>query len=177
MYNITDKLIHLNQYTRSGKPLSRVCSLVVHWTGLASGSNNGLFNWFDKVSVETQRYGSAHYGIDKTSIYRFIPDNEIAYHVGASKYTEFAKKKFCDQYPNQYSLGVELNPEFANGEFHEEVLNRAVWLFAELCKIYNLNPMCEIIRHYDVTGKDCPKLFIDHTEKFLLFKEQVKEAM
>ena len=34
-----------------------------------------------------------------------------------------------------------------------------------------------MIRHYDVTGKICPKYFVDHEDAWELFKGDVKAAL
>ena len=39
------------------------------------------------------------------------------------------------------------------------------------------NPDKDIIRHYDVTGKECPKYFVDYENEWNLFKAQVKRQM
>ena len=33
--------------------------------------------------------------------------------------------------------------------------------------------MDDVIRHYDVTGKDCPKYFVEHEEAWNAFKANV----
>ena len=43
---------------------------------------------------------------------------------------------------------------------------------AWLCGKYNLDKD-GIIRHYDVTGKKCPKYFVDHEDAWEQFKEDV----
>ena len=37
---------------------------------------------------------------------------------------------------------------------------------------FNLT-MDNVIRHYDVTGKDCPKYFVEHEDAWNAFKEDV----
>jgi N-acetylmuramoyl-L-alanine amidase len=173
-YTIVEHYLTPNIFTRSRRRIRRVNALVVHWTGSPGGTNTGLYRWFNETSPAEGRYGSAHYGIDAQSIFAFIPEEEVAYHVGSKSYTDYAKRRFCDQYPNEYSLGVELNPINAEGYFQDEVLDRAVDLFAALCDRYDLDPMHDIIRHYDVTGKLCPKIFVDAEAEFEAFKERIE---
>lgn len=40
-------------------------------------------------------------------------------------------------------------------------------------KTYHLNKN-DIIRHYDVTGKNCPKYFVDHEDDWELFKNSLQ---
>ena len=32
-----------------------------------------------------------------------------------------------------------------------------------------------MIRHYDVTGKDCPKYFVEHEDAWVQFRQDVQE--
>ena len=49
-------------------------------------------------------------------------------------------------------------------------------LCAYLCVEFDLKPD-DIIRHYDVTGKICPKYFVDHPEEWETFHKDVKNAI
>ena len=39
---------------------------------------------------------------------------------------------------------------------------------------YHLD-MDHLIRHYDVTGKNCPKYFVEHEDRWEVFKDFVKQ--
>ena len=47
---------------------------------------------------------------------------------------------------------------------------------AWLCAKYDLSED-DVIRHYDVTGKICPKYFVDHENAWNQFKENVEDAL
>ena len=49
-----------------------------------------------------------------------------------------------------------------------------VKLTAWLCGRYNLTAD-NIIRHYDVTGKECPKYYVDHEDAWVQFKLDVEQ--
>ena len=51
-----------------------------------------------------------------------------------------------------------------------------VQLTAWLCQKFGLNEN-DVIRHYDVTGKICPKYFVENEEAWKEFKENVKKAL
>jgi hypothetical protein len=40
-----------------------------------------------------------------------------------------------------------------DGTFHPDTITRTEDVFVELCKKFNLDPMCDIVRHFDVTAK------------------------
>lgn len=170
---IEKRYIPINQYTRPGRELATVDILVVHWTGYPGGNNEGLWNWFAEIAPKQKRYGSTQFGIDDNGIIQFMPEMEMAYHVGAKEYTDTAEEFFKGMYPNAHSIGVELNHLDWDGRFSETVLDRAVDLFAYLCHRYDVDPITRIWRHFDVTGKDCPRWFVNHEEEFEWFKKRV----
>jgi N-acetylmuramoyl-L-alanine amidase len=152
-YPIEEKLIRINEHTRPGTKLKGVKGIVIHWTANEEKGADRFahFNFFNKGEV----YASAHYFVDSEGILRIIPENEMAYHVGAKTY----KTDRFGSYPNHYMIGVEMcvNPD---GDF-KETYKRAVWLCADLLRRYKLDPDKDLVRHYDITGKDCPRMFVD----------------
>ena len=51
-----------------------------------------------------------------------------------------------------------------------------VHLTAFLCEKYNLDEN-DVIRHYDVTGKNCPKYFVEDETAWEKFKDDVGRAL
>ena len=49
-------------------------------------------------------------------------------------------------------------------------------LTAWLCEELDLTTK-EVIRHYDVTGKECPKSFVEDEDAWKQFRKDVKKAM
>lgn len=151
MYTIQEKLIPINKFSRPGTKIT-VKGVVIHWTANEGkgADNNAHYNYFAKLK---DRYASAHYFVDSKGILLIIPENEMAYHVGAQSY----KTKKYGSYPNNAMIGVEMCVN-SDGDFNE-TYRRAVWLCATLLKKYKLS-INELERHYDITGKDCPKMFV-----------------
>jgi N-acetylmuramoyl-L-alanine amidase len=109
-------------------------------------------------------------------IVRCLPDEEMAYHVGASWYAPEAVE-LLGSYPNASTIGIELCHPKADGKFFEETLRAAVELCAALCSWYALDPFYAILTHHDVTGKNCPQWFVNNPDAFANFKTDVAEAM
>jgi N-acetylmuramoyl-L-alanine amidase CwlA len=171
--NVVQNLIKMNKYTRTGIKLKEVKAIVLHWTGNPNSSALANRNYFDTLSGT---YASAHYIVGiKGEVIQCIPDDELAYHVGAKVYTDLANTKLNGR-PNYNTIGIEMCIPYINGEFTKETLNSTKELVISLIKKFNLGPD-DIITHHDVTGKDCPKWFVDNPREFLLFKEEVKKAM
>lgn len=170
---IADDLLTVNPYSRPGKKLIEVASVVLHWVANPGTSPKANRDYFESRKNGKLGYGSAHYiiGIDG-SILRCIPDNEMAYHVGAKTYTKFATEHF-GPYPNNCTIGIELcHPEW-DGVFTDETLESAHELCASLLREHELTTT-DIVRHFDITGKDCPKYFVAHPEELAEFRTVVR---
>ena len=74
------------------------------------------------------------------------------------------------------TVSIECCHPAADGKFTDETYDSLVKLTAWLCKQLDLSPK-DVIRHYDVTGKACPKYFVDHEDAWKQFRKDVKKAM
>lgn len=170
---IRERLLTVNPYSRPGKKLLGVSGIVLHWVANPGTTPEMNRNYFENRKEGKTGYGSAHYiiGVDG-EILRCIPEGEMAYHVGAKKYTEQAVKEF-GPYPNNRTIGIELCHPDWSGKFTSETIDAAAELCADLCRRHELLPM-DIVRHYDVTGKDCPKWFVEHHDELAEFRDRVR---
>jgi len=172
-----------NPYSRPGTPLaSRVKALAVHWTGNPGTGARQNRDYFESLKAQRpgesgSRFASAHYicGL-RGEIIQCIPETETAYHAGAKEYTPQARSRLGAA-PNECTLGVELCHPTETGEFTQETLAAAVQLCADICARYGLNPRADILRHYDITYKVCPRWFVDNPAAFENFLRQVSLAM
>lgn len=98
----------------------------------------------------------------KGEIIQCIPENEWAY---------------CTNEANAYSISIENCHPYSDGKFNDATRQSLIELCADLCKRYNLNPVKDIIRHYDISGKRCPLYWVTHPEDFAKFKNEVKVYM
>ena len=170
---IHKKFLTPNKYSRPTTPIQRVKAIVIHWVANPNSTAMGNRNFFESRKYGKKGYGSAHYIVGLSGeIIQCIPESEQAYHVGARHYTSFAKKHLSS-HPNNCTIGIELTHVDWEGRFKESTLNKAKCLTAKLLKKYNLSSK-NIIRHYDVTRKICPKYFVDHTDAFERFKNDVE---
>ena len=163
---IVDALITPNVYSRPGKPVRGVLGLVWHWVANPGTSAQQNRDYFDRLGRAGGRYAGAHYviGLDG-EILQCIPDSEMAYHCGADRYKERAVELF-GPYPNDCTLGIEMCHPDRTGEPTPATLESLVMLSAMLAQKYNLLPCLHILRHYDITGKDCPKYMVENPEAY-----------
>lgn len=168
------KFLTKNKFSRPGILLSEVLAIVVHWVanpGTTAQQTGNYFNSLAKQNKKIDRYASAHFTVDKSEIVQHIPLNEIAYHVGArkNKYTTFIKERLPSKYftnnpitPNYCTIGIEVCHPTWRGNFEKETIENLTDLLAKLCFQFDLEPMSQIIRHYDVTMKLCPKYYVEN---------------
>ncbi len=86
------------------------------------------------------------------------------------------EKAFASNDRNWDTIAIECCHRTEDGSFTEETYDSLVRLTAWLCKELHLTSE-DLIRHYDVTGKICPKYFVDHEDAWEQFKKDVKKAM
>lgn len=177
--NIQKNLLTVNPFSRPCIKLSAVRAIVLHWVANAGSTalqNRNYFESLKNQSNDNSRYASAHFivGLDGEAI-QCIPCEEMAYHVGAKSYTPEALSRL-GKYPNDCTIGIELCHPSDDGRFSEETLQTAAELCALLCIQFNLDPLQDIWTHHGITGKNCPKWFVDHPEKFDDFKRDTATA-
>ena len=161
---IQEKLLTINPYSRSGEQQNEIEYLVIHWVGNAGSSAIANRNYFENLQNTHKTYASSHYviGLDG-EIIRCIPEDEVAFHAGSYSM-------------NRKSIGIEdCHPDW-DGKFNENTYNSLVELCANICKRYELS-VDNIIRHYDVTGKNCPKYYVEHEDEWIKFKNDVSQKI
>ena len=87
-----------------------------------------------------------------------IPTDEIAY---------------CSNERNINSVSVEVCHETAGGKFNTYTYGSLGNLTGWLCMYLDVPPD-QVIRHYDVTGKICPKYYVEHEDAWKKFIRDVK---
>ncbi|HFK2719214.1 TPA: N-acetylmuramoyl-L-alanine amidase family protein, partial [Escherichia coli] len=128
------------------------------------------YNHYKYFSNLKDRYASAHIFVDKTEAYLIIPLDEVAYAANDGTYRGVPELK---PNANYRSVSVELCIE-KDGSFHPETIKRAAQINAELCSVFNLDPIKDIVRHYDVTHKNCPAPWVKSPDLFDKFKQLVR---
>lgn len=140
---ITDALLTPNKFSRPQIPLKNVKKVVLHYVGNPNSTAMANRNYFENQK-NGGRYVSSHYIVGLVGeILRCVPENEVAY---------------CSNQANIYSISIECCHPDASGKFTAETENSAAELCAYLLKKYSLT-VDDLIRHYDVTGKQCPLWF------------------
>lgn len=104
----------------------------------------------------------------------------MAYHAN-EKACKVSKLKATASYytfggANLTTIGIEMCVE-KDGTIHKNTVERSADIVAELCKKYKLDPVKDIYRHYDITGKNCPAPWVSDSSIYIQFKNTVKAKM
>lgn len=159
---IQKALLTFNSFSRPGTKIDKITNIVIHWVGNAGSTAIANRNYFESLK-DKGRYASSHYiiGLDG-EIVQCVPENEVAYHGNSA---------------NNYSIGIEnCHPDWT-GKFNDKTYASLIELCADICKRYDLDPQKALLRHYDVTYKDCPHYYVLNHQAWLQLKNDVSAAM
>ena len=161
-------LLTPNEYSRPQIPLEKVNGIVVHYVANPCSTaleNRNYFEGLKDQSGSKTVSASSHYiiGADGT-ILQCIPLDEVAY----------------GNYPrNEDTVSIECCHPDADGRFTDATIKSLARLTGWLCKELSLNEK-HIIRHHDVSGKNCPKYYVEHEDAWRTLKKKlaagIKEA-
>jgi len=154
-----------NEYSRPQKPLEKVNGIVVHYVANPCSTARENRNYFEKLKDQTgddTTSVSSHFVIGlEGEVVQCIPLTEVAY---------------ASNHRNSDTISIECCHPDETGKFYQSTYDSLVDLCAYLSKELKLKPE-DVIRHYDVTGKICPKYFVDHEDAWETFHKDVEVAM
>lgn len=155
---VTVDLLPVNSYSRPGLSLDEVNGVVVHYTGNPGTTAEQTRSYFGNLAETGETYASSHFviGMDGTII-QCVPLSEEAY---------------CSNQRNEDTISIECCHSDESGQFTDETVQSLVRLMRYLVHTYGLSSD-EMIRHYDVTGKLCPKYYVEHEDAWLSLKDDV----
>lgn len=160
-YTLKEQLANAGNHggTRSA---GEIQYLVIHYTGNNGDTAANNAAYFQNNIVKA----SAHYFVDDTTVYRSVPDLTVAWAVGGTPYADCGESGGGTLYgivTNRNSISVELCDTVHDAAYgaSEATLENAVQLCRELMERYGI-PLSRVCRHFDVTGKRCPRYFVDN---------------
>lgn len=137
--------------------------IVIHYVGAVSSAYNNA-KYFEK----TYRGSSAHYFVDDKEIYQIVKEGDASWHCGANSY----KHKKCR---NNNSIGIEMccyKNSKGQLDVSEKVIEATAELTRQLMAKYGITED-RVIRHYDVTGKNCPAPMVSSKARWDSFKAKL----
>ena len=163
LYNATQpdldvQLLTPNEYSRPQKALEKVNGIVVHYTANPGTSAKQNRDYFESLAETKQTKASSHFVIGlQGEIVQCIPCNEISY---------------ASNNRNSDTISIECCIEDETGKFNDKTYQSLIELTTWLMGRYDLSTD-DVIRHYDVTGKACPKYFVDHEDAWEQFHKDL----
>lgn len=160
---IIQDILPLNEFSRPGTKLEKVNAIVVHYVGNPGTTAEQNRGFYESI-IETQETSvSSHYIVGmEGEIIQCVPLDEVSY---------------ASNNRNSDTIAVECCHPDDTGEFTSLTYASAVKLVAYLCYEFGLEPETDVIRHYDITGKGCPRYFVNNEDAWIGFKEDVEKAM
>lgn len=158
---VEQKLIEVNPYSRPGDRLKQVKGIVVHYVGNPGTTALQNYSYFSSLAQTHETYASSHFLIGmEGEIIQCIPLTEIAY---------------CSNERNKDTISIECCHPDEGGQFTEDTYEALVRLTGWLCEAFGLDSQEAVIRHYDVTGKECPLYYVKNPEMWKQFLADLKE--
>lgn len=160
--DIDVQLLDINAYSRPGEQSGKINGIVIHYTANPGSTAQQNRDYFNGLQESHETKASSHFvvGLDG-EIIQCVPTWEIAY---------------ASNNRNEDTVSVECCHPDESGEFNEKTYRSVVQLTAWLCEKFQLTSS-DVIRHYDITGKICPKYFVEHEEAWQKFLGNVQNAL
>jgi len=152
------ELLTVNPYSRPGTALEKVNGIVIHYTANPGATAIANRNYFENLKDTHTTKASSHFIVGlEGEIVQCIPTAEIAY---------------ASNDRNSDTISIECCYQNEDGSFEQATYDSVIRLTAWLCAKFGLTTE-DVIRHYDVTGKLCPKYYVEHEDAWAQFKEDV----
>ena len=148
------QIIEVDGSSRRGIRLDGVSDIVIHYVGnpgTTAAQNRG---WY----ANPQSTVSSHFLVGlEGEVIQCIPLDE---------------KSSATNHRNGDTISIEVCHPDDTGKFNRATYDSLVELTAWLVDACGLDAD-RVIRHYDVTGKECPRYFVQHEEAWAQFKADV----
>lgn len=151
-------LLTPNEYSRPCTPTETIQGIVIHYVGNPGTTAAENRAYFEGLKNSGDTYASSQFIIGlEGEILQCVPTTEVAY---------------CSNERNIDTVSIEVCHPDASGRFTDETYNSLVCLTGWLCVYLDISPE-DVIRHYDITGKICPKYFVENEDAWKTFKKDV----
>ena len=152
---VDQQIIKVDGDSRRGIMLEGVRNIVIHYVGNPGATAQQNRDYYANRSSEV----SSHFVIGlKGEIIQCIPLHE---------------KSSASNHRNKDTISIEVCHPDESGKFTDASYQSLVKLTVWLCEICDLDSN-DVIRHYDITGKQCPLYFVTHEDKWKQFLRDVK---
>ena len=151
---VDQQIIKVDGESRRGVYLESVQDIVIHYVGNPGSTAQQNRDYYANPSSEV----SSHFVIGlKGEIIQCIPLHE---------------KSSASNHRNKDTISIEVCHPDESGKFTDAAYQSLVKLTAWLLDICDLDSD-DVIRHYDITGKQCPLYFVTHEDAWKKFLKDI----
>jgi N-acetylmuramoyl-L-alanine amidase CwlA len=190
MVKLNYEVRHLpvNEYSRPAFKLIRVQAIVDHWTANPGADAEDHYRYFSETIIRLGRYAGAHIFVDRYKAIEMIPLDEGSF--GANDGGNAALRiptlrashssyptRTGDGNANLLTIHIEMCVE-KDGTIHPDTIKRTALVhkmlqekFPQLEDTYN-----RFVRHFDITGKLCPRPMVDDPSKYKALLDMTNEV-
>ncbi len=143
---------------RSGRPLEDFSAVVIHYVGNPGTTAVNNRNYFAKEDTTV----SSHFVVGlEGEVVQCLP---------------LWERSAASNHRNRDTISIEVCHPDEEGEFAPVTYSSLVRLTAWLCELGGLDEG-DVIRHYDVTGKECPLYYVRHEEAWQQLRADVASRL
>ena len=163
---VKQEFIRKNIISRPDVSRRKINNIVLHYVANPGSSAEGNRNYFDSLADQDSQKGgtstSSHFIVGlEGEVIQCIPINEIAY---------------ANAPRNEDTLSIEVCHPDDTGKYSDATYESVVRLTAWLCTQLKLKSS-DVVRHYDINGKLCPKYYVEHEEEWKQLRKDIDAAM
>lgn len=136
---------YITDVNKTVKASRTIKYIVVHYTGNKTDTAKNNAAYFKSVN----RNASAHYFVDKNTVYQSVEDKDVAWSVGKN----YGNNNLFGVVTNDNSINIEMCSD--NGVIANATFNNTVELVKSLMNKYKIS-VENVYRHYDICSKQCP---------------------
>ena len=153
---VDQQIINVDGDSRRGVMLEGVRNIVIHYVANPGSTAQQNRDYYASRSSDV----SSHFVIGlKGEIIQCIPLHE---------------KSSASNHRNKDTISIEVCHPDESGKFTDASYQSLVKLTTWLIDVCDLNSN-DVIRHYDITGKQCPLYFVTHEDEWEQFRQELKE--
>lgn len=155
---VQPQLIPMEGTARTGEELEDFAGVVIHYVGNPGTSAAGNRNYFATQGTEV----CSHFVVGlEGEVLQCLP---------------LWERSVASNSRNRDTISIEVCHPDDGGQFNEKTYQAVVELTAWLCRTGNLT-VEDVIRHYDVTGKECPRYYVRHPQAWDQLKADIAACM
>ena len=138
--------------------MEQVNYIAIHYTANPGSTAVSNRNYFENLAITQDNKVSSHFVVGlEGEVVQCIPTSEISYATNSR---------------NVDTISIECCHPDETGQFNTATYDSTVKLTAWLCTRFGLTSD-QVIRHYDVTGKDCPKYYVENPDAWIQMKSDI----